>query len=179
MGLPDYAKTQLGTPKTVRISGGDATVTLTSLANGNGLGTGARQSSTLYLGENWAQRWRIDFEGEFAATPTARNTLNIYASFSNGNGAGLGNTSGTDSAYTGYNNDIDVAVSQLEFLGAHTCSAVATPTVQRSQVGLMFPKGPYVNFVFDNRSGVAMHSSAANALLRLTPLDEGVFDNAV
>lgn len=177
MALPDYAKTTNGTAKQIRSSGGDAIVTLTSLANGNGTSTGARQTATLFLGPKWAQRWRVDAELEIAATPTAGNAVNFYASYSNGNGSGQGNTTGSDAAYTGYNNDIDVATKQLEFIGAHICSAVATPTVQKSLVGLMFPKGPYVNLVIDNRSGAAFHSSAANMTIRFTPLEESVEDD--
>jgi hypothetical protein len=177
MALPDYSKTQSGTPKTIKTSGGDAVVTLTSLANGNGTSAGARQTQTLFLGPKWAQRWKVDVELEMAATPTAGNSVNFYASYTNENGAGQGNTSGNDAPYTGYNNDIDVAIRQLEFLGAHICSAIATPTIQKSLVGLMFPKGPYVNLVIDNRSGAAFHSSAENMVIRLTPLEESVEDS--
>jgi hypothetical protein len=176
MPLPDFGKVTTGVAKTFRASGGDAGITLTSLANGNGTSAGARQSATLDLGSTWAQRWRLDTELEFATAPTANNTCNIYASFQNGNGAGLGNTTGSDAAYTGYNNDIGTAVNQLEYLGAHICVASATPTIQRCQAGTFFPKGRYLNLVFDNRSGVALGSTAANLIIRLTPLEEGVYE---
>lgn len=109
MALPDYIRTAPGTAKTIKSSSGDAAITLASLANGNGTSNGGRQSATLDLGANWAQLWRIDAAFEIAATPTAGNAINLYASFSNSTGAGQGNTSGSDAAYTGYSNNIDAA----------------------------------------------------------------------
>jgi hypothetical protein len=172
MPLPDFAKTTTGTARTFRASGGDAGITLTSLANGNGTTTGAVQSATLDLGAYWAQRWRMDTILEFATAPTANATVNIYGSFQNGNGAGLGNTTGTQTAYTGYSNDIGTAVNQLEYLGAHVCSAVTA--LQSCQAGTFFPKGRYLNLVVDNRSGAAIGSTAGNLFIRITPLEEGV-----
>lgn len=174
MPLPDYAKVSAGTPKVIRNSGGDAAITLASLANGNGTTTGARQSVTLDLGSLWAQRWRIDTEFELAATPTAGNAINLFGSFSNSTGSGFGNTSGTDASYTGYSSNIDASTRQLNFLGSHICTAQATSTVQRCNVGVIFPTGRYLNLVVDNRSGAAFHSTDTNQLIRLTPLEESI-----
>lgn len=176
MALPDYAKISTGTAKILRSSAGDAAITLASLANGNGTSAGGRQSATLDLGVNWAQRWRIDTEFELAATPTAGNAINLFGSFSNASGAGFGNTSGSDAAYTGYSNNIDASTKQLNFLGSHICTAQATSTVQKATVGVIFPVGRYLNLVVDNRSGAAFHSSDSNCLIRLTPLEESIED---
>jgi hypothetical protein len=174
VALPDSFKVSSGTAKTLKSSGGDAAITLASLANGNGTSTGARQSATLDLGALWAQRWRVATEFELAATPTAGNAINLYASWYPTTGAGHGNTSGSDASYTGYSNNIDAAAKHLEFLGAHICTAQATSTVQKSFVGIIFPKSRYLNLVVDNRSGAAFHSSDTNCLIRLTPLEETV-----
>lgn len=176
MALPDYAKTSQGTIKTVKSSGGDATITLASLANGNGTSAGARQSTTLDMGSTWAHRWKVSTEFELAATPTSGNAINLYGSWYDTTGSGLANTSGSDAAYTGYNNNIDGAAKQLEFLGAHICTGDATTTVQKSMVGTVYPKGRYLNLVIDNRSGAAFHSSDSNCLIRFTPLEESVVD---
>lgn len=176
MALPDYIRVTPGTAKTIRSSGGDAAITLASLANGNGTSTGARQAVTLDLGANWAQRWRIDTAFELAATPTAGNAVNLYGSFLGSTGAGNANTSGTDAAYTGYSNNIDTAAKQLVFLGAHICTTQITATVQKSNVGIFFPTGRYLNLVVDNRSGAAFHSSDSNCVITLTPLDDTVVD---
>ena len=176
MALPDFAKTLIGNEITVGVSK-TYSITLTSVPNGNGTSLGARQSQTIFLGTSWAQRWRLDTEFEFATAPTAGNSVNLFASFYNSNNAGLGNTSGTDAAYTGYNNDITNATTHLEFIGSHICVASATPVVQKCQAGIIFPKGPYMNIVVDNRSGVAFHSSPTNMVIRLTPLDESVVES--
>ena len=176
VALPDYMKVEPGTAKTIKNSGGDAAITLASLANGNGTSAGGRQAATLDLGANWAQLWRLDCEFELAATPTAGNVINLFASWLNATGAGNGNTSGTDAAYTGYSNNIDAAVKHLEFLGAHICTAQATTTVQKSNVAIIRPKGRYLNLVVDNRSGAAFHSTDTNQVIRLTPLEDLVQD---
>lgn len=171
VALPDFEKILEGTAKTIKNSGGSAAITLASLANGNGTSTGARQSATLDLGASWARMWRLETDFELAATPTAGNAINLYASFASATGAGRGNTSGTDASYTGYSNNIDAAAKHLEFLGAHICTAQATTTVQKSLVATFFPKGRYMNVVVDNRSGAAFHSTDTNQVITLTPLD--------
>lgn len=176
VALPDFFKVSEGTAKTIRNSGGTAAITLASLANGNGTSTGGRQSATLDMGANWAQRWRLECNFELAATPTAGNAINLFASWNTSTGAGDGNTSGSDAAYTGYSNNIDAATRQLEFLGAHICTAQATSTVQRSLVGVIFPKGRYLNLVVDNRSGAAFHSTDTNQVITFTPLEESIED---
>ena len=176
MALPDFIKVQEGTAKTIKNSGGTASITFASLANGNGTSTGARQSSTIDFGANWAQRWRMDSSLEVAATPTAGNAINYFASFVSASGTGAGNTSGLNAAYSGYAGNIDAATKQLEFLGSHICTADATPNVQKSQVGVIFPKGRYANFVVDNRSGAAFHSSDTNQVITFTPLEESIED---
>jgi hypothetical protein len=174
MALPDYFKVSEGTAKTIKSSAGSAAITLASLANGNGTTAGGRQAASLDLGANWAQRWRLECNFELAATPTAGNAINLFASWNSATGAGDGNTSGSDAAYTGYSNNIDAATKQLEFLGAHICTAQATATVQKSLVGIIFPKGRWLNLVVDNRSGAAFHSTDTNQVITLTPLEESI-----
>lgn len=176
MALPDFFKVSEGTAKTIKNSSGTAAITLASLANGNGTTAGGRQAVTLDLGANWAQRWRVNAAFELAATPTAGNAVNLFAAWGSATGAGDGSTSGTDAAYTGYSNNIDASTKQLEFLGAHICTAQATATVQKSLVGIIFPKGRYLNLVVDNRSGAAFHSTDTNQVITFTPLEESIED---
>lgn len=163
-----------GTAKVIRNTGGNAAITLASLANGNGTSAGGRQSATLDLGTNWARMWRFECNFEMAATPTAGNAINLFASWNTSTGAGEGNTSGSDAAYTGYSNNIDAATKQLEFLGAHIVTSQVTTTQQRSLVGIIMPKGRYLNLVVDNRSGAAFHSTDTNQYITLTPLEETI-----
>ncbi len=176
MVLPDFFKIKNGTAQTLKSSSGTAAITLASLANGNGTSAGGRQAATLDLGEYWAQRWRINTAFELAATPTAGNAINLFGSYSEASGAGDGNTSGSDAAYTGYSNNIDAATKQLELIGCHICTSQATSTVQKTIAGVFFPKGRYLNVVVDNRSGAAFHSSDANCVITFTPLEESIED---
>jgi hypothetical protein len=172
-----YSKITTGTVLTIRNSGGTAAITFASLANGNGTSAGARQAMTLDFGPNWAQRWRMEADQEFATAPTAGNAVNYFASWSNTSGAGQANTTGSDAAYTGYSNNIDASVRQLELLGAFIVTAQATSTVQRGLIGIIFPKARYMNLVVDNRSGVAFHNTDTNQVVRFTPLEELVQDS--
>lgn len=175
MALPDFFKVQPGTAKTIKNSGGDAAITFAP--SGTGLANGAfRQSATLDLGANWSRLWRIDTDFELAATPTAGNAINLYGSFSNATGAGAGNTSGSDAAYTGYSSNAAAAVKQLEFLGSHICTTQATTTVQKARPGVFMPKGRYLNIVVENASGAAFHTTDTNQVITLTPLEEAVYD---
>lgn len=176
MALPDYFKTSVGTAKTLKSSSGTAAITLASLANGNGTSAGGRQAATLDLGALWAQRWRVNAAFELAATPTAGNAINLFGSYVDASGAGDGNTSGSDAAYSGYSSNLDASTKQLEFLGAHICTAQATATVQKSLIGVIFPKSRYINVVVDNRSGAAFHSSDSNCVITFTPLEESIED---
>jgi hypothetical protein len=176
MALPDYLRTSTGTALTLQNTGGSAAITLASLANGNGTSAGGRQSATLDFGASWAREWRVDFDFELAATPTAGNAINLFASWQDATGAGDGNTSGSDAAYTGYSNNIDAATRQLELLGAAVVTGQATSTVQRALVGIIRPKARYANIVVDNRSGAAFHSTNTNQVIRFVPLEESLVD---
>lgn len=177
VALPDFWKWKPGTALTLKSSGGTAAMAFASVANvalGSATSTGATQSATLDLADSTGAipEWlRIDTELEFAATPTAGNSCPIYASFNNTTGAGFGNTSGSSAAYTGYSNNVDAALQQLVQIGTHICTSQATTTVQKCNAGVFRPTGRYMNVVFRNNAGSAVHSSDANCLIRITPLD--------
>lgn len=171
MSLPDFIKVKPGTPKVFRNTGGDAAITLASLAN-----AAARQSVTLDLGEQWAREWRLDISFELAATPTAGAFINLFASYSGATGAGKGNTSGTDAAYTGYNSNIPDSSRHLTALASHVCTANPTATVQQANLGVIIPRGRYMNLVIENRSGAAFHNTETNQFVSMTPLDEQIQD---
>lgn len=167
MAITATFRTQSGTAKTIKSSGGDAAITLTSLANGS-----FRQAATLDLGATRAALYRVDTAFELAATPTAGAAINLYGSWQNSTGAGQANTSGSDAAYTGYSSNAADSVKQLEFLGAHICTVQATATVQSALVGVIAPKGRHLNLVVENASGAAFHSSATNCVITLTPIED-------
>jgi len=57
------------------------------------------------------------------------------------------------------------------------CTAQTTSTVQRSLVGVIFPKGRWLNLVVVNRSGAAFHSSDSNCVITLIPLEETIVED--
>lgn len=167
MAVTAVFRTQSGTAKTIKSSAGDAAITLASKANGVYV-----QASTLDFGATRARAYRMDFAAEFAATPTAGNTVDFYGAWGGATGAGNGNTSGSDGTYTGYSSDAAASVKELEFLGSHCCVARATTTVQKSNVGTIFPKGRYLNLVLLNGAGSAFHSSDSNCVITFTPIED-------
>lgn len=167
MAVTAVFRTQEGTSKTIKGSGGDAVLTFTSLANGS-----MRQSGTLDLGATHAALYLVELAIEIAATPTAGNVINGYVSDNQASGAGWANTTGSDAAYTGYSSNAAASIKQLDFIGALVCTAQATTTVQKGIMGVFPPKGRYINFVIDNESGAAFHSSQTNCSITLTPIED-------
>lgn len=174
MALPDYFRVQNGTAKTIKNSGGDAAITLASLAN-----NAARQCVKLDLGDIRAERWIVRANFELAATPTAGYGIDLFWAPSTSATAGTdnpANVSGTDAAYTGYSSNIDASIKQLIWIGTFVCTSQATATVQKAFVGELCPPTRYGSMVVYNRSGAAFHSTDTNQQIELIPLHGVVED---
>lgn len=170
MAITATFRQQAGTAKTFKSSGGDAAITLTSVAD-----AAARQSVKLDLGATFATLYRVRCEVEIAATPTAGKTIDLYWAPSSSATAGTdnpANVSGTDAAYSGYSSNLAASVKQLVFIGSHSCTAQATATVQIGEVGAFRPTHRYGSLVVVNNSGASLHSSATNMQIVFTPLEE-------
>jgi hypothetical protein len=120
----------------------------------------------------------LDADFELSPTPTPGNIIEIRGSYGNATGAGRGNTTGSDGAYTGYANNIENSLRHLETLGIFAVTVNATTTVQKANLGIIFPKGRFLNVVVNNRSGAAFHSSDAFCVITLTPLENFLQDGA-
>lgn len=175
MALPDYGRVQNATVKTFRSSGGDAAITLASLASAS-----ARQSAKIDLGSTRAPIFGVKADIEIGATPTAGNTIDLYWAPSNSGTASIdnpGNVSGSDAVYSGYaSNNIDASVRQLFFIGSFVCTSQATPVVQRAFVGMFTPPTRYGSLIVHNRSGAAIHSSDANTNIVFMPVEDVIED---
>ncbi len=180
MALPDDILVQNGTDLVVKNSGGDAAITLASLANSTSESTGARQAVKLDLGATRAEYYRVWATFEIAATPTAGNVIEIWWSPSNSATAGtdnMGNATGTDAAYTGYSSNITESLQHCQFVGAFVCTPQATTTVQKGQVaGKFAPADRYGNLIVWNKSGAALHSTETNQSITLSPIEGTVID---
>lgn len=175
MALPDYFRVQSGTVKTFKSSGGDAAITLASLANGS-----YRQSVKLDFGATRAEWYDVYMDVEMAATPTSGNLVSLYWAPSSSATAGTdngGNVSGTDAAYTGYSSNASASVTQLQLAGTLVLTAQATATVQKGYCGRFSPAQRYGSLVVGNGGGSAFHSSDTNIQVRFVPV-EGVIEDS-
>jgi len=169
MAVTSTFRQQVGTSLTVKSSGGSGTITYTSLANGS-----YRQCTKFDIGATFALMYAVYLDIEIAATPTAGNTIDVWANPSSSGTAGtdnLGGCSGTDAAYTGYSSNAAASVKQLQFVGSGVCTAQATATVQQMFIGYWSPVQRYNSFVILNGSGAAFHSTQTNCVLTLVPLE--------
>ena len=168
MTLPDYFLVESQAAKTFKSTGGDAAITLASLAN-----NAARQSAKLDLGATRAEYYDVFLDIELAATPVAGNLVELFWAPSSSATAGTdnpANVSGVDAAYAGYSSNLDASLPQLQVIGAHVCTTQATATVQKGYVGRFSPAQRHGSLVLKNASGAAVHTSDTNCQIRLVPV---------
>lgn len=171
--VPDMAVTsvfrqQFATPKTLQKTGGTGAMTPSTLANGS-----YWQSAKIDLGATVAQAYAVYLDAELAATPTAGNTIDLWANPSSSGTAATdnrGGCSGSDATYTGYSSNAAASVKQLQFIGSGVCTSQATATVQKMFVGYFVPVQRYASFVMLNGAGSAF-ASDTNFVLTLVPVE--------
>ena len=133
----------------------------------------ARQSVKADLGENRAAEYSVRAAFEFAATPTAGETVELYWAPSSSDTAGTGNpgnVTGADAAYSGYSSNLDASLKQLEFIGAFVVTVQATATVQVGEIAVFAPSQRYGSLVVVNRSGAAFHSDDVESHVVFDPI---------
>lgn len=170
MAITAVFRQQMGTVKTFKSSGGDAAITLASLANGS-----YRQSAKLDLGAVQGRVYAVYVDAELAATPTAGNTIDLFWSPSSSGTAATdnaGGASGSDASYTGYSSNAAASVKQCVFIGSLVCTAQATATVQKGFAGYLVATQRYGSLILLNGSGAAFHSSDSNCQIRLVPIED-------
>ncbi len=169
MAVTSTFRQQIGTALTLKASGGTGVFTLTSVAN-----AAYRQSDKIDFGVTAAMCWAVYLDGEWAATPTAGNTADLFANPSSSATQATdnrANCTGADGAYTGYSSDAAASVKQLQFVGSGVLAARATATVQKIFIGYFFPVARYNSFVLLNGAGSAFHSNGANIVLTFVPIE--------
>lgn len=174
MALPDNALIQTGTEVTFKNSGGDAAISVASVANG-----AARQSVKADFGATRARLYNVRAEVELAATPTAGALIDLYLNPSSSATAGtdnLANCAGTDSAYAGYSSNLTASLPQLIYIGSLVCTTQTTATVQSGFVGQVMLPQRYGSIVVVNNSGAAFHSTNTNQAFRFVPVADTITD---
>lgn len=165
MSLPDYYKTEPGTPITWKASGGTYAITCTSLANGS-----ARQGVKGDLGANWARRWKATLECKLNAAGTNLSEVEVYLSESTSATAGTDNDGGASGTDAALSNPSEVK-HQMTPIGSIAVSN-ALGTGKQQQSWIFTPKSRYQSPAIVNNSGQAFTGTAADTILTLQPLEE-------
>lgn len=150
-----------GTSVTWEPSGGDETLALTSLADGDG-----RQGDEHDFGATHAPRVRVELETDFAVAPTAGEVMNVYWSSSIDGTNYDAECGGSDAAF----NDENDAV-RLHFVGVFV---VTNDTDAQRQSWIFFLPARYGLPVVMNAAGQALSSTAGDHKLTVTPLVDEV-----
>ncbi len=138
-------------------AGGDETLTLTSLADGNG-----RAGDEHDFGATFAQRVRISLEVDFNVAPTAGEVMEIFWSSSHDGTDYDGECTGSDAAY---NSEDDA--KRLHFAGVLVASNDTDP--QRASWVFFLPARYGLPVVF-NQSGQVLTNVGTNQIITVTPL---------
>lgn len=133
----------------------------------------ARQSVKADLGENRAMEYAVRAAFEFAATPTAGETVELYWAPSHSATAGNGNpanVTGADAAYAGYSANLDASLKHLDYIGPFIVTANPTGVIQSSKVAVFSPDQRYGSLVVVDRSGAAFHSDDVESHVVFDPI---------
>jgi hypothetical protein len=155
--MTDFYQKQ-GTAKTIKASSGDATITLTSLAN-----TAARESTQLDLGENFGREYGYRMDSKWAVAPTTGTLLRLFLAFSNDGAAWPGGVAETDQAY----GDVDDLRNLIEI----TPLVADADTNAQAVVNSFRPLARYMCLVvYNDATGQALSSTAGDHVLTCWPL---------
>lgn len=164
-GLVKLESTISGTDLVFKKTGGDAAITLASVAT-----TKARQSVKLDLGEVRAQSYYVFVEIETGAAPTADDTIGFYWSASPNATAGSQNAGGASGADAAYRDGAEaVGVKQLDLIGTLTVTAEAN-TVLRAFVGILTPGLRYGSLIVWNGSDQSLEANDDEHRITFTPV---------
>lgn len=172
MALPDYLLTEVGTAITWAPSGGTYGLTLTSVTNGNG-----RQGAKGDLGQYHAQEYAVEFTSSVGSAATAGNTIDLYWAGSPHATAGTENPGGTSGTDATFNTTPSEYTAQLQFIGSLVLSNNAGTGVQKQMFSFV-PKFRYGMPVVVNSSGQTLGSTAADHLVKIIPILNGVYDTS-
>ena len=146
-----------GSATTWAPSGGDAALTLTSLAD-----AAARQGASVDLGTKFAERYGYRLTTKFGSAPTADELVQLFLAFSEDDTTFAAGATGSDAAYS----DTDDLANAIE-LRPLVCD---DDTNSQSVVGWFEPLGRYVAPIVLNEGGQALSGTAGDHELVIWPL---------
>jgi hypothetical protein len=161
-----YSDLSAGTAVTWTSSGGDKTLTLTSLANGSGQ-QGDKSATWVDGTKGLPELIEIRFETQVAVAATAGNEVELWLGESDSATAGTanpGNLTGADGALS----NPDELKVQLLFVGSLVLSNARGTNVQAQRFRYK-PVCAYCMPVVVNKSGQALGSTGTNSKVVMTP----------
>lgn len=156
-----------GTPITWKNTGGNKLLTLTSLANGSAW-QGEKSASLVHGTYGLPELLAIFFETALAVAGTNGNTVDLFFGESDSATAGTnnpGNLSGSDAAWS---NPAEL-FGQLRYAGSLIVSNARGTNPQKVRLILPMPTVGYICPAVFNQSGQALHGTASNHALTVTP----------
>ncbi len=132
------------------------TFTLSGLTN-----TSKRQSASVNLGTDFAQRISLQLSISFASAPAANNTVDLFLAYSDDGTDFDGGCSGSDAVYAGNE-------QQLHYIGSFVTAAQA----EALQMTLkdIYPASQYIAIVASNQSGQTLSTSSVTVI----PLEDEI-----
>lgn len=170
MALPEYFKVAQGTIKSWKSSGGDYTLTLTSLAN-----DAAREGGKGDLGSTWARRWAVLFTSSVGSAATNGREVELWWGPSTSATAGTDNPSNLTGVDAALSNPDEVKVQSI-FVGSLVLSNARGTNVQKTWL-TFFPPTQYGTPFVVNKSGQTLGGTAGDHEVRLVPVEDLVQDS--
>lgn len=166
MALPDYTFLEAGTALTWKSSGGDKTLTLTSLTNGS-VREGDKSATLVDGTKGMPELLEIRLESAVGSAATQGKNINVYIGDSDNSTAGTnnpGNLSGADATVTSGSE----LLGQLNYVGGLSLSNARGTNVQKARM-IYFPTCAYIIPVIHNDSGQTLSATAGDHQLVITP----------
>lgn len=162
------ATTQLqqGTALTWAASGGDYTITMTSVTSTNG-----RQGVKGDLGANWARTYSVLFTSSVGSAATNGTVIELYAGRSNSATAGTNNPGGLSGTDATFNTTPAEYKLQLDYIGSLVLSNNAGTGIQK-QWFTFYPRSRYIIPVIVNSSGQTLGSTAGDHTIVFLPIND-------
>lgn len=160
-----YADYFPGTTKLWKASGGDYTLTLTSLANGSGReGDKGNFYDAVY---GYPSYLAVRFESSVAVAATAGNQVELYFGESDSATAGTNNPGNLTGADAGVSNPDELKL-QTFLVGGLTLSNARGTNIQKQDF-MYVPTFRYLIPFVVNKSGQALGSTATDHVISVTP----------
>jgi len=173
MALPDYSYPQIGTPKVWRASGGDYTLTLTSLAD-----QAARQGAKGDFNDGTLgtipEYIDILLETKMAVAAANGTIIEVWCGQSDNATATTNNPAGLTGSDAAFGTPTEYKL-QLDFVGALALSNNAATGTQKQKFRC-YPTTRYWIPVIVNLGGQALSSTAGDHILTCTPYYRKIAD---